>query len=104
MVFIYGHEISPAVLAGIIYLSIISIITFFYFGFDKARALRPGATRIRERTLWILSAIGGSPGALMAMKFFRHKTQKSSFQLVMILILLLQLSCIFLLLQYFTNS
>ncbi|MFH1947064.1 MAG: DUF1294 domain-containing protein [Candidatus Magasanikbacteria bacterium] len=33
-----------------------------------------------EKMLWILSAIGGSIGALLAMNFFRHKTKKLSFQ------------------------
>lgn len=97
---IFHTSLSLPIIILLAYLLSISLITFLYFGFDKARSFHPGARRIRERTLWILSLIGGTPGALLAMHFFRHKTKKNSFQGVMILILLAQLSCIFLLLYY----
>ncbi len=63
----------------IIYLIIINIVTFFYFGLDKTRS-ELSKRRIPEKMLWFLSAIGGSIGALTGMKFFHHKTQKVSFQ------------------------
>jgi len=63
----------------ITYLVLINIITFFYFGLDKLKS-QLQHRRISEKTLWILSAIGGSLGALLGMNFFRHKTKKLSFQ------------------------
>ncbi|MEK7083838.1 MAG: DUF1294 domain-containing protein, partial [Patescibacteria group bacterium] len=36
--------------------------------------------RVSEMTLWLLSLIGGSLGALAGMRYFRHKTRKMSFQ------------------------
>jgi|SaaInlStandDraft_6_1057023.scaffolds.fasta_scaffold202910_1 uncharacterized membrane protein YsdA (DUF1294 family) len=63
----------------IIYLIVINIITFFYFGLDKLKS-QLQHRRISEKILWILSAVGGSVGALLAMNFFRHKTKKLSFQ------------------------
>ena len=74
----------------VIYLVVINIITFFYYGYDKMRSqLRE--RRISEKTLWILALIGGSAGALLGMHFFRHKTKKLSFQAVIAIILTLQI-------------
>ncbi|PIR04500.1 MAG: hypothetical protein COV59_00590 [Candidatus Magasanikbacteria bacterium CG11_big_fil_rev_8_21_14_0_20_39_34] len=78
----------------ILYLVIINGITFFIFGLDKYKS-RKKYRRISEKSLWIASLLGGSPTALFAMKFFRHKTKKTSFQAGIILILALQLGLIF---------
>ena len=74
----------------IIYLIIINVITFFYFGLDKTRS-ELSKRRIPERMLWFLSLIGGSIGALVGMEFFHHKTQKVSFQAGIAVILALQI-------------
>ncbi len=83
------------------YLILINLYAFFIFGFDKSRSTQPGASRIRERTLWISMLAGGSIGALFGMHFFRHKTKKISFQSIAALILALQ---ILLLIFYFKNT
>jgi uncharacterized membrane protein YsdA (DUF1294 family) len=62
----------------IIYLVIINIVTFAAFGSDKDSA-RKGEWRTPEKHLWLLAALGGSPGALLAMQVFRHKRKKQSF-------------------------
>ena len=59
-----------------------SLATLAAFGWDKSAARR-GATRVPERVLLGLSLVGGSPGALVAMPLFRHKTVKGSFRLAM---------------------
>jgi len=82
----------------IIYLIIINVVTFFYFGLDKTRS-ELSKRRIPERMLWFLTAIGGSVGALLGMKFFRHKTKKVSFQAGIAVILAIQI-----LLLYFLFS
>ena len=65
---------SPgALLAG--YLAIVNLWAFCLMGFDKRRAKRRGARRIRERTLFLSALLGGSPGALAGMWTFRHKTK-----------------------------
>ena len=79
----------------LIYFLVINIITFFYFGLDKLRSQVAGKRRIPERTLWILSLIGGSLGALAGIKFFRHKTKKLSFQAGMAVILAVQILIIY---------
>lgn len=82
----------------IIYLVGINIITFFSFGIDKLAASL-GHRRTPEKTLWILTALGGSIGALLGMEFFKHKRRKASFYSVIMLCFLFHI-CIVLLLLY----
>lgn len=77
-----------------IYLVIINIIAFFYFGLDKLKA-QLSHQRVSEKMLWLLALIGGSIGTLLGMNFFRHKTQKMSFQAGIAIILALQVILIF---------
>lgn len=60
-------------LAG--YLLLVNLWSFALMGVDKRRAKRKGARRIRERTLFLSALLGGSPGALLGMWTFRHKTK-----------------------------
>lgn len=62
-----------------------SVVTFAAYGFDKRRAAR-GGRRVPERTLHLLEALGGWPGALVASAVFRHKTQKLGFRVVRVLL------------------
>lgn len=84
----------------IIYLLCINTIAFISYGIDKYKSLH-ASRRIREKTLWFLALIGGSLGSLLAMKFFRHKTRKTSFQAILIIIIALQVALIFSLINYF---
>lgn len=77
----------------------INLFTFVLFGFDKWNAA-DGTWRVRERTLWLFSLLGGSVGALLAMHVFRHKTKKGSFQFVMALIIAVQLAVAYALYYY----
>ena len=60
------------------YLIIINIINFILFGIDKRKA-KKNKWRIPESTLLGLSFLGGALGALIGMRFFRHKTKKKKF-------------------------
>jgi len=51
------------------------------FAYDKWRAGRRDGRRVAESTLCLISALGGWPGAFLAMLLFRHKSAKASFQL-----------------------
>lgn len=62
-----------------LYLVLVNAFVFFLFWLDKRRA-RKGQRRISEKELLMWSALGGWPGALMAMRKFRHKTKKRSFR------------------------
>lgn len=72
----------------LIWIAALSCIGFLLFGLDKRRAVR-GAWRIPERTLLLSAFLGGAPGALFGMHFFRHKTQKWKFRIPVPLALLL---------------
>ena len=73
------------------YLVAINIIAFLAFGIDKRKAQK-GAWRIKEATLLGLAAIGGSVGALLGMKAFRHKTKHKKFTVGVPIILILQVA------------
>ena len=56
-------------------------ITFILYALDKSSA-KSNRWRIQEKTLHLCGLIGGWPGALLAQRLFRHKTQKTSFQII----------------------
>lgn len=82
-----------------VYVTCINIVTFIFFGVDKAKSRQIGARRIPEKTLWLLALVGGTVGAFLGMKFFRHKTKKIGFQIYLFLILFLQVASLFFLLD-----
>ena len=62
----------------LIYLVIINILGFFIMWIDKRKAVK-GRWRIPEKTLFIITALGGGIGTTAGMYIFRHKTQKLNF-------------------------
>ncbi len=59
----------------------LSLVAFIAYALDKVAAIH-GGWRTSEKTLHILSLIGGWPGALLAQQLLRHKCSKPSFQSV----------------------
>jgi uncharacterized membrane protein YsdA (DUF1294 family) len=82
-----------AIVAGVI--AALNLITWATYRVDKARAGR-GDRRIRERTLLVLAAIGGSLGALLAVYAHRHrhKARKAGFMVPLWLIVVAQIAVI----------
>lgn len=78
-----------------IWLVVINLVTFFVFGFDKLKAKykekHETARRVPEKTLFLLAALGGSVGALIGMRVWRHKTLHRSFRIGIPLILAAQI-------------
>ena len=70
-------------------LLVLNLWTMVRFWQDKRRAAA-GARRIPESDLLGLALIGGSPGALLARKLFRHKTRKEPFSTQLLVIVALQ--------------
>ena len=77
------------------WLLLINLATFLVFGLDKHKAKRKvhddAIRRIPEKTLFLLSALGGSLGALLGMRVFHHKTRHASFRFGIPSILAVQL-------------
>ena len=67
-----------------------NIIGFVIMGIDKAKA-RKHAWRIPERTLFLVSLLGGSLGTWAGMYIFRHKTRHWYFVIGMPAILIIQI-------------
>ena len=67
---------NPTLILGTIIL--INTWTFMLFGFDKLRA-EAGTWRIAESTLLGFALLGGSAGAFLGRRVFRHKTRKEPF-------------------------
>ena len=75
----------------IYYLFVINVVAFIVYGIDKLKA-RKGRWRISEATLLLLAIVGGSIGAWLGMKLWRHKTMHLKFKYGLPSILLLQLA------------
>lgn len=76
---------------GIAYLVVMNAAGFAVMGLDKKRA-KAHAWRIPERTLFLLSALGGSIGTWAGMYAFRHKTKRWYFVVGMPAILAVQIA------------
>ncbi|NOI98724.1 DUF1294 domain-containing protein [Vibrio kanaloae] len=61
---------------------VLSIFTYFMFAWDKQAALS-GDWRTPEKTLHMLSLLGGWPGALLAQFQLRHKSRKQPFKFIL---------------------
>ena len=71
---------DPIVLAGFVgaWLIATNSAAFALFGLDKAKA-RAGSRRIAESDLLSIAMVGGTIGAFVGRRHFRHKTRKQPF-------------------------
>lgn len=80
---------SPYLILAAAYAGV-NLLTFFAFGWDKHCA-RTDRRRVAEATLLRMAFFGGSAGAKIAQRHFRHKTYKQPFGRQLNLILFLQI-------------
>lgn len=73
----------------LLWLAVINLWTIRQFHADKRRAIA-GARRIPEASLLQLALLGGTPGAFLARRLFRHKTRKKPFSTRLMLIAAVQ--------------
>ena len=73
------------------YLLLVNVIAFVMYGIDKRRA-KKDAWRIPEARLLLVAAAGGSVGAWLGMKVWRHKTLHKKFRYGVPAIFLLQVA------------
>lgn len=83
----------------LIFVAIMSCITFTVYGIDKFKAVRR-SYRISEKALLSLSAFGGCFGGLIAMLVFRHKTKHWYFYFVNVFFCLIYAAVVFALNYY----
>jgi len=76
------------------YFIFINVAAFTLYAYDKYKSSR-GGERVSEKELHTFSLLGGFLGATLGMGFFSHKTNKASFLLKHILIILLWIGAIF---------
>lgn len=74
----------------IIYLIAINAIGFLAMWIDKRKA-KKGSWRIKEKTLFMITLLGGGVGTITGMYTFRHKTQKIGFVIGFPAILILEI-------------
>ena len=75
------------------YLLIVNAVAFLLMLIDKVKA-KKNRWRIKESTLMLWAAIGGSIGALAGMYTFRHKTLHRKFTIGIPAILILQIAAV----------
>lgn len=70
-------------------LLLINLITVLRFRADKRAAIN-GTWRVPESSLLGLAVLGGTPGAFLARRLFRHKTRKEPFTTILQVIAVMQ--------------
>ena len=80
------------------YVLILNFVTMLVYGIDKFMA-KKGKWRIPESTLLLLAVWGGSIGAWLGMRVWRHKTQHKKFKYGIPVIFILQVALCFYLLD-----
>ena len=73
------------------YLAVMTIVGLIIMKADKTKAEK-NKWRIKEATLFLVSAIGGSLGTWVGMYLFRHKTKHWYFVVGMPLILIIHIA------------
>ncbi len=74
----------------VIYFIIINIIGFLIMLIDKRKAEK-GKWRIPEKTIFIVTALGGGIGTIAGMYVFHHKTRKLQFTIGLPFITILEI-------------
>ncbi len=91
--FIQNNPVLSILIAYVVIISIISVIVCFY---DKKISKKNRVElRIPEKTLLILSTVGGSVAMFVTMLIIRHKTKHLKFMLGIPVIILIQAAAIF---------
>ena len=85
------------------WLASINVTTLGYYAWDKVRS-RSADGRVPELVLHGLALVGGSVGAYLGMRLFRHKTVKGTFRILFWAIVALQVTVIVWLVKVFWFS
>lgn len=83
-----------------VYLGIVNVAGFILPAVDKRRA-KKDKWRIKESTLFLISALGGSVAMYISMRLFHHKTKHKRFMIGIPVIIVLQLGAVFAIWYFF---
>lgn len=85
---------------SLVYLAAISLISIIVTAHDKSAAKKQ-RRRVPEKTLILLSLLGGSVAMYVTMQMIRHKTRHAKFMLGIPAIMVLQLGVLIAIGKYF---
>jgi uncharacterized membrane protein YsdA (DUF1294 family) len=92
---------NPILSIFLAYIAIISLVSIVLCIYDKKISKKNRVElRIPEKTLLILSALGGSVAMFVTMLIIRHKTKHVKFMLGIPLIMIVQAGIVFLLFHF----
>ena len=77
----------------IIYFIVINLLGFLMMYLDKKKAIK-GKWRISEKSLFVVTLLGGGIGTNIGMNLFRHKTKKMKFSIGFPTILIVEIALI----------
>ena len=77
----------------IIYFIVINLLGFLMMYIDKKKAIK-GKWRISEKSLFVVTLLGGGIGTNIGMNMFRHKTKKMKFSIGFPTILIVEIALI----------
>ena len=96
--FVQDHPILALIIA---YIAIISLVSVVFCIYDKKISKKNRVElRIPEKTLLLLSALGGSVAMYVTMLLIRHKTKHVKFMLGIPLIMVIQAALVFALVYF----
>ena len=78
---------------ALVHLLFINLWTFAAYAYDK-NAAQKGKWRVPEKSLHSMAFLGGTPGAFIASRVFRHKTKKARFRAIFWLVTALQIALV----------
>lgn len=78
---------------ALLVIGVMSVITFVAYAVDKAKA-KAKTWRTPEKTLLLLSFLGGAVGGYIAMNVCRHKTKHWYFQVVNVASIILHVAIV----------
>ena len=77
----------------LIYFIVINLLGFLMMYLDKKKAIK-GKWRISEKSLFVVTLLGGGIGTNIGMNLFRHKTKKMKFSIGFPTILIVEIALI----------
>ena len=77
----------------IIYFIVMNLLGFLMMYLDKKKAIK-GKWRISEKSLFVVTLLGGGIGTNVGMNMFRHKTKKMRFSIGFPTILIVEIALI----------